>query len=228
MSELTPVEERPRTDSASQATRRASVPADANASPPAQPEPEQPKRRVTLSGADIEKLTAFATPLIRKESARWRRASWGLVNQLDTGKKGDDEEEKNDEEAEKKKSVAQRTFEKAAVSFSINTFVVIVAYVLGSITSVVLGLDIGVLIFWINQLNVCLLFAVDKGPSGMRRMDNPSNMDKLTAAAQVLPLLWLLMNGYRDYMGMLHCVFFQVVFKTAVMISQGEVISMVL
>ena len=123
-------------------SRRASTPAgglNAGATEGGGESEEPVRRRVTLSGADLEKFAAFATPLLQKESARWRRQTSGLINQQqqqqqqqqesDESQQALDNDKDSDAAEEASKSISQRTFEKAAVSFSINLIVIIIALV---------------------------------------------------------------------------------------------------
>ena len=186
-----------------------------------------PARRLTLGGTDLEKLVndtvEMATPIIKSESARWRRKTSELVS--NGGGEQDDDETASQGEA---KSVGQRTFEKAAVSLMMNTFVIVVAYIIGTIFYAFLGIDLGVLAFWLHNLNVVLLFAVDKNAAGVRRVDDPTDFDKLTAGAHLLPLVWLLATGYNLYWQMFKCVVLQVVFKVVIMSAKSQVVQMLL
>ena len=186
-----------------------------------------PAKRLTLGGTDLEKLVndtvEMATPLIKSESARWRRKTSELVS--NGGGDQDDDETASQSQA---KSVGQRTFEKAAVSLMMNTFVIVVAYIIGTIFYAFLGIDLGVLAFWLHNLNVVLLFAVDKNTAGVRRVDDPTDFDKLTAGAHLLPLVWLLATGYNLYWQMFKCVVLQVVFKVVIMSAKSQVVQMLL
>jgi len=203
---------------------------DDAAAAPAQDE-APPARRIALGGADLEKLVndtvELATPLIKSESARWRRKTSELMLQGADGGAGGGGDGAGDEPDEAK-SISQRSFEKSAVSLSINLFIVVFAYMVGSIFHALVGVDIGILIFWLNHLNVLLLFAVDKNAAGVRRFDDPSEFDKLTAGAQVLPLVWLLVTSPRSYWGFVKCIFMQVVLKVVAMTAKSQVVTMLL
>jgi len=204
-----------------------------DAAAPAQEE-APPVRRITLGGTDLEKLVndtvELATPLIKSESARWRRKTSELMLQgaasADGGAGGSGGAGEDDKD--EAKSISQRTFEKSAVSLSINLFIVVFAYMVGTIFHALVGMDAGILIFWLNHLNVLLLFAVDKNAAGVRRFDDPSEFDKLTAGAQILPLVWLLVTTPRSYWGFVKCIFMQVILKVVAMTAKSQVVTMLL
>jgi len=123
------------------------------------------------------------------------------------------------------KPLQQKIFEKTAVSLALGLFVVLVAFLLGSIARVIIRRDLGILGLWINQLVLIAIFVNDKRPEGGKRMDKFTPFEVGTLICQVLPMMYTLVLGDpSSYYGLIVMIIIQSVLKFGLMHALGEVV----
>jgi hypothetical protein len=183
------------------------------------PDDKSPSRRASVATGMLS-VPFQKSP---KEAQRWRQSHQAQSEGIDSDQKKD-----RSTTEELVKTVNQRIFEKTAVSLALGMFVILMAFVFGSISRLILGRDLGILAIWINHLVILTLFVFDKRPDelgGGKRMDKFTAFEILTLVCQMFPLLYALKFGEPfSYYGMLMVILLQGALKFVLMNALGEVV----
>jgi hypothetical protein len=164
-----------------------------------------------------------------KEAPRWRPYTYqAQVSAAEGGKPDDSEQSERLSAEESIKPLNQKIFEKTAVSLALGLFVILMAFVGGSIARILVRKDLGIFGLWINQLVIVLIFLNDKRPempSGGTRMENLTAFEIGTLICQGLPILYVLLFGHAyTYYGMSIMIILQATMKFFLMNLLGQVV----
>lgn len=120
---------------------------------------------------------------------------------------------------------------KASISLAIGLVLVCVAFVLGSISTLLhRRFDLGLVLLWANQIIIVSVFLLEQrtvADAVQRRMDNLNAMEIISLACQVVPWIVALRHVY-SYSSFIFMLLVQAIAKLAFMKCFGKMVEIAL
>jgi hypothetical protein len=171
----------------------------------------------------------------QKEAPRWRPYTFEAQQQKPDSGSGEAANGIPVDQDDANKPLNQRVMEKSAGSLVLGFFVVAIAFAVGSVSRLIIGRDVGLFGFYLNQIILVAIFCIDrrKDSSGAltdaKRMDNFNGFEILTLVCQVLPILYTWRAGNAlTYSGISLLILVQVIFKALLMVGLGDIVEIAL
>jgi hypothetical protein len=205
----------------------------------------KPQKRASISGGML--TSQFRT----REGARWRPNTMksqdgntieGNTNYNTNSDMTDEQEQEEIERIKREqllKPIRQQIFDKTTSSLAIHLLIIILCYVVGVVTNMILRRDLGMVMFWGNQIAVTVSFlqlispnfTVGLPSSLSTTLSQLTPFDQGTLACQVIPLLlFLIWDGIQlqTYATFVKIIILQACLKLALMLSSQQVVKVVL